>query len=310
VALAIWDELYKAEALGRIATELGKAGDRDGLAQTLAAAQKIENKFHREKVLGEIAWWFAQTGDETGLACTLSEVQALRGGTIIAEASADHAAKAMTLVREREKLAAALAAAQEIQDDQPRVQELSRLAPALARAGMKEKAELAAGQVLTAIHVQDGQYTTHVPGGVVQALLEIGDSEILSGVMVVQEISNAGLKVRGLSAIAQSMARMGMAGEAAQVASQALAAAQAIQNKRYRAEALSRVFQALIEIDPDQAWGVLVEAVQTARLDGRDVLFEVIGRVAPTLATLDDGQTLLHAYQEIMKIEAWWGGAG
>src|SRR5262249_12757522 len=110
-----------------------------------------------------------------------------------------------------------------------------------------------------------------------------------------------------LRGVAGAFARVGENERAAEVAVQALAAAEMIEDTSTRAEALADVSRALTQAgQQEQALEVVQTAFTTARLVGRASLFTGLECAVSTLAAIDHGQTLWRVYEAVQEIESWW----
>jgi hypothetical protein len=59
-------------------------------------------------------------------------------------------------------------------------------------------------------------------------------------------------------------------------------------------------------IEARHARALLWEAFTTARMAGRDSVFESLQLGAPLLASLDGGETLWPVYRGVIEVETWW----
>lgn len=60
----------------------------------------------------------------------------------------------------------------------------------------------------------------------------------------------------------------------------------------------------------DQAMRLVIEAFLMSRDAGRDVVVEILGESAETLANIDCGETLWRMYEEIGRTESWLRSSG
>lgn len=86
--------------------------------------------------------------------------------------------------------------------------------------------------------------------------------------------------------------------------------AQDIQNEGNKARALSGVAEAIFHLDPEGALPIFYEAFKASRYGGRESFFHVLEVASKSIAAIDEGQTLWNVYQEIDKVERWWGESG
>ena len=71
---------------------------------------------------------------------------------------------------------------------------------------------------------------------------------------------------------------------------------------------MSEIAQVLAQIGRStQARQIWRDTFTTARLVGREHIFNTLQNSAPVLATLDQGETLWQVYEAVMKVEGWWG---
>jgi hypothetical protein len=59
---------------------------------------------------------------------------------------------------------------------------------------------------------------------------------------------------------------------------------------------------------PDQALTVFVVAFKSGKSAGRESVWSVLEGAATSLAQIDGGETLRRVFEEVMAVEAWWGG--
>lgn len=116
-------------------------------------------------------------------------------------------------------------------------------------------------------------------------------------------------RVSALRGVARALALVAEKATATRATQQVLAAAEAIRDEGLRAEVLSGVAGSMAAAEQDQqALDVFLKAFRSAQLAGRNLSFKVVEEAAPTLAGIDGGKTLRRVYEEVMAVEAWWGG--
>jgi hypothetical protein len=143
-----------------------------------------------------------------------------------------------------------------------------------------------------------------------------------------------------LCRVAHAFALVGDMDGTRKIANQAFTVAEAIGDKRFRAEALHQVTQVLALVEAsdhtvatavvatdamsnapvlgeavkplvqaeqqEEAWHALCAAFTEARPAGRSEVFEVLQDRASALAALDQGQTLWQVYEAVMEVDSWW----
>lgn len=91
------------------------------------------------------------------------------------------------------------------------------------------------------------------------------------------------------------------------VLEQALQVAELKRDDERRAEALSGVAQVLFQAgEPEKALRIFRRAFTTARLAGRQGVFEVLESGAATLATIDRGESLWRIRESVQEVNGWW----
>lgn len=326
---AIGDEQWKPAALSGVARALAQVGDDQGLGQAVQLAEAIGDRWYRVKALTGVAQALAQVGDQAAAAHAAQQALAA------AEEIADEGNKAQALTEVAQALtqagdkAAAVQAAQQalvaadaIGDEESKAQALSGVAQALFQAGDGGAAAHAARRVLEVVEegivqemmrrteIEDEGDKAEILGEALETLAQAGDKEGLQQALAVAEAIGGGAdKADALAEVARALAQVGDMAAAIEVARRALATAEALRNEQHKARALSRVAMALAHIDrPDQALPAFVKAFKSGGSTGREAVFSVLEQAAPTLAGIDGGQTLRRVNEELMAVEAWWGG--
>jgi hypothetical protein len=81
-----------------------------------------------------------------------------------------------------------------------------------------------------------------------------------------------------------------------------------VDDDQHKVITLNKIAQALAQAGhPIRARQVLLDTFTIARLTGRTSVFEMLQYNAPTLAILDQGETLWQVYEAVMEVEGWWG---
>jgi myo-inositol catabolism protein IolC len=119
-----------------------------------------------------------------------------------------------------------------------------------------------------------------------------------------------GSRAKALSHVMVALAQAGMQEEAAEAAEEALAAAQFIQDDKFKARALSEVAAEMFNFNPGQSILIFHQAFKAARYSGHEMVFQVLVSASKPITAIDDGQTLWRVYQEIMQVDSWWGASG
>jgi tetratricopeptide (TPR) repeat protein len=326
---AIGDELWKTAALSGVARALAQVGDVDGLGHAVELAGVIGDMRFRAQALTGVAQALAQTGDKE--AAVQSARQALAAAEKISDAESKTQALtevAQALAQADDKAAAvqaaqqALVAADAIGDEESKAQALNGVAQALFQAGDGGAAAHAARLVLEVVEegiaqemmrrteIKDEGDKAEILGEALETLAQTGDKEGLQHALAVAEaIGGTADRADALAEVARALAQVGDMAAAIEIAWRALATAEALGDKQYKARALSRVAQALAQIDqPDRALPAFGEAFKSGGSTGRESVFSVLEQAASTLAGIDGGQTLRRVNEELMAVEAWWGG--
>ena len=55
-----------------------------------------------------------------------------------------------------------------------------------------------------------------------------------------------------------------------------------------------------------EALQMLEDALEAARITGRESVFAALGQGSVAMAAIDEGQTLWRIYDAVVKIEGWW----
>ena len=83
---------------------------------------------------------------------------------------------------------------------------------------------------------------------------------------------------------------------------------QRLAEPRQRALILSYVARLLTESDqPEKALHLLLLALESARLAGRDIVMEVLANGCSTLAAVDNGELLIRIANQLEAIDSWFG---
>jgi len=141
---------------------------------------------------------------------------------------------------------------------------------------------------------------------VTQALARAGEWDRALAAAEAIGDARAGDRVKALSGVARALAGAGEQEKSTEVARRALAAAEVIGDAWAKAEALCAMAQPMAQAGQ----GLLGDAFTTARLAGRESVFNTLEHGATALAALDRGQTLWRIYEAVMEVESWWGVVG
>ena len=78
-------------------------------------------------------------------------------------------------------------------------------------------------------------------------------------------------------------------------------------NEERRAEALSGVANVFAQDgQQERALATLRQALATARLAGRQSVFEVLESGAAMLARIDRGKSLWRIWEAVLEVDSWW----
>jgi hypothetical protein len=98
--------------------------------------------------------------------------------------------------------------------------------------------------------------------------------------------------------------------ESDEIISAATSITQRIAEPRQRALILSYVGRLLTENDrAEQALPLLLLALESARLAGRDIVMEVLANACATLAAVDNGELLMRIANQVGSIDSWFGAS-
>jgi hypothetical protein len=98
--------------------------------------------------------------------------------------------------------------------------------------------------------------------------------------------------------------------ESDEIISAATSITQRIAEPRQRALILSYVGRLLTENDrAEQALPLLLLALESARLAGRDIVMEVLANGCATLAAVDNGELLMRIANQVESIDSWFGAS-
>ena len=329
LAEAIVDESYRAMALSGLAETLAQVGDVDGLGHAVKIAAAIEDLQLKAQALAGVALALARAGDTQAAAQAARQALAAAIETTGEENNAQALAEAaQALAQAGDKTAAvqaaqqALVAAGAILDDASRAQALSGVAWALFQAGDGEAAVQAAHQALDAVEegiaqemmrrteVEDGGDKPGILRQALDTLAQAGDKDGLQHALeVAEEIGGTGDRADALVEVARALAQVGDMAAAVNIAQRALATAETLGDKQDKARTLGWLATAWAHIGwPDRALPAFAGAFDSSASVGRESVFSVLEEAAPTLAGIDAGQTLRRVYDQLVAVEAWWGG--
>jgi hypothetical protein len=139
-------------------------------------------------------------------------------------------------------------------------------------------------------------------------MLQLGDERARAQVQrLAMELTDAKLRAEALSGVAQAELRARHIDRAMALATDAIAAIQAVGGTWQAPVILARISAVLSGAGRSQeATRYLQLALTAARVEGRDSVFSVLGEIAAGLSADDNGQTLWRVFEAVEEVESWW----
>jgi tetratricopeptide (TPR) repeat protein len=200
----------------------------------------------------------------------------------------------------------ALTMVRALNDSQPRAEALGGIASVLAEAGCTDQAVVVADQALTAAQeIWNIRTRAEALANVARVLVKAGctDQAVVvadQALTAAQEIKDDQDKAKVLTSFVRVLAEAGCV-------DQALTAAQAIENDQDKARTFASVARVLAETGQINSTSAFAEqALELARLAGRNSFFQVLQEEVQILSLLNDSQALSAIGQALIEVERWW----
>jgi tetratricopeptide (TPR) repeat protein len=208
-------------------------------------------------------------------------------------ARSDRAEQALEVARQM------LATAREIEDEEKLAGVVNTLTLTLAfvQAGREELDALL--NLIVSNTEEDGSRDDALES-LAQVLTQVGTSNW--ALQVTGMLSDDDTRAELLVNIARSLDA-----QQVEIIDQVVEAAQAIETLASRLRALGELAQYLFQNGfAERALLLWQEAFDGVETDSREALFELLGKGAPILAALDQGQTLEDILRAVLEVETWW----